>query len=300
MVGEDSADFGWLRRHPDFHDTPCKDIKLAGVNFTTKDPLKGGEATTGAFSPFGTPTTAGQVVPGKVPCNGAIMRVSPEGGPVELVAWGFRNPYGLAFSPDGRLYVAENGFDVRGSRPIFGAADYLWAVEPGAFYGWPDFSGGEPVATERYKPPSKDQPKALLVDAPPVPRPVAMFAVHSSSNGLDFSRNPAFGHVGDAFVAQFGDMASKVGKVLAPVGYKVVRVNVKTGVIEDFATNRGSTNGPASWLKTGGLERPIAARFDPSGTALYVVDFGIMTVSDKGIESKPGTGALWRITRRAR
>ncbi|HET6527998.1 MAG TPA: hypothetical protein VFG39_04535 [Balneolaceae bacterium] len=42
------------------------------------------------------------------------MRIPIEDGPVELVAWGFRNPHGLAFSPDGILYVTENGYDVRG------------------------------------------------------------------------------------------------------------------------------------------------------------------------------------------
>ena len=35
---------------------------------------------------------------------------------------------------------------------------------------------------------------------------------------------------------------------------------------------------------------------DP-GDALYVVDFGVMTIGPKGPEPKPGTGVLWRITR---
>jgi hypothetical protein len=116
---------------------------------------------------------------------------------------------------------------------------------------------------------------------------------------LDFSRQPAFGHVGEAFVAQFGDMAPGAGKVLHPVGFKVVRVDVTTGVIADFAINKGSTNGPASWLGSGGLERPVAVRFDPSGTSLYVVDFGVMTVSPQGPAPQPDTGALWRVTREA-
>jgi hypothetical protein len=106
--------------------------------------------------------------------------------------------------------------------------------------------------------------------------------------------------VGQAFVAQFGDMAPNVGKVLRPVGFKVVRVDVTTGGIEDFAVNKGRANGPASWVGGGGLERPVAARFDPSGTALYVVDFGVMTVTSKAPAPQPGTGVLWRITREER
>jgi glucose/arabinose dehydrogenase len=126
--------------------------------------------------------------------------------------------------------------------------------------------------------------------------PAAILDVHSSSNGIDFSRSSEFGYVGQAFVAQFGDQASATGKVFAPVGFKVVRVDVQTGVINEFAVNKGSSNGPASWLRNGGLERPLSVRFDPNGSSLYVVDFGVMTMADKP-NPYPGTGVLWRISR---
>lgn len=300
VVGPDNADFGWLARHPSFHDVPCRDLVLRGVNYSSKMTVAGleNEAQTGAYSPYGVTTRAGEVIPGQLPCNGAVMRVPMSGGPLELVAWGFRNPYGLAFSPDDRLFVTDNGADERGSRPLFGAGDVLWEVLPGAWYGWPDFAEGKPVASRRFKPPGKAVPEALLAKLPgKPPRPTAIFGAHSSANGLDFSRNPAFGHVGEAFVALFGDMAPGTGKVLGPVGFKVVRVDTRTGVSHDFATNRGDEPGPASLLRSGGLERPIAVRFDPAGTALYVVDFGIMNVTDEGPLPREQSGALWKITR---
>jgi hypothetical protein len=61
--------------------------------------------------------------------------------------------------------------------------------------------------------------------------------------------------------------------------------------------NRGGTNGPASRLGTGGLERPVSLRFDPSGAALYVVDFGVMLMTSRGPAPQQGTGVVWRITR---
>jgi glucose/arabinose dehydrogenase len=300
VVGPDNADFGWLKRHADFHDVPCRDVKLAGRNFTSDNPLAPGRrATTGAFLPFGQASTAGQVIPGQVPCSGAVLRVRAEGGTPELVAWGFRNPYGLAFSPGGKLYVTENGYDQRGSRPVFGAPDVLWAVEPGGWYGWPDYSLGVPLTDSRFSQGGNPDPGALLAERPgPPPKPAAVLGVHSSSNGFDFSHSEAFGHVGEAFVAEFGDMAPKAGKVLGPVGFKVARVDVATGRIEDFAVNRPH-KGPASLVGGGGLERPVAARFDPGGTALYVVDFGVMTVGPQGPQPRQGTGVLWRIVRRA-
>jgi glucose/arabinose dehydrogenase len=302
VVGEDNAEFGWLKRDPAFHDIPCQDITLAGVNYTVPNPLKPGSGemvSTGAFSPFGTATQRGQVIRGEVPCSGAVMRISPNGGRPEVVAWGFRNPFGLAFNREGNLFVTDNMYDERGSRPVYGAGDLMWRVTPGTWYGWPDFHAQRRLNEgDRYKAPGKDMPQLLLQTLPNTPPdPVAVLGVHSSSNGFDFSRNSSFGYEGQAFVAQFGDQAPNTGKVLHPVGFKVVRVDPENGVIEDFAANRGKTNGPASWMESGGLERPIAARFDPNGSALYVVDFGVLLEAEKMHMPQKGTGVLWRITR---
>jgi len=51
-------------------------------------------------------------------------------------------------------------------------------------------------------------------------------------------------------------------------------------------------------IGTGGLERPVACRFDPTGRALYVVDFGVLTEDSQGNpHPRQSTGTLWRITR---
>ena len=309
VVGPDNYNFGWLRRAPRLHEIPCEDIVLSGENFTSDNPFRGStdspvpgdpaRVTTCAYVPFGTPTAPGHVVRGQVPCTGAIMRVRPTGGAPELVAWGFRNPFGLAFSPEGRLFATDNGFDERGSRPVFGTGDLMWAVERGRWYGWPDFYNGRLLDNENRGQSRSGPPIRPLFARHPgqPPTAVAAFGVHASANGFDFSRNTAFAPVGHAFVAQLGDMVPGVGKTLAPVGFKVVRVDARTGVVRDFAVNRGALQGPASWGGHGGLERPVAARFDPAGTALYVVDFGVLTSDQRGNYPRQGTGAVWRITR---
>ena len=58
----------------------------------------------------GTSTEPNQVIVGRIPCSGAVLCVGPKGGRPELVAWGFRNPFGLAFAPDEQLYVADNRY----------------------------------------------------------------------------------------------------------------------------------------------------------------------------------------------
>ncbi|MBW3671554.1 MAG: PQQ-dependent sugar dehydrogenase, partial [Acidobacteria bacterium] len=301
VVGVDNAQFGWLHRFPKFHDVPCRDLTLAGKNYTTENPLdeaSSATVTTGAFVPFGTSTRGGQVVRGEIPCTGSVMRVRPDGSNLELVGWGFRNPFGLAFAPDGRLFVTENGYDDRGSRPVFGTGDLLREVHRGQWHGWPDHFAHIPLGGS-FAPPDEKNVARLLKNWPnEPPRAAAKFAVHSSSNGIDFDHNGRFGDSGLAYVAQFGDMAPGVGKVLNPAGFKVVRVDPATGVIEDFAVNLGSHNGPASLLETGGLERPVAVRFHPRENALYVVDFGVMTISERGPNPLKETGVLWKITRR--
>jgi glucose/arabinose dehydrogenase len=288
VAGPDNAGRGWLSRYPTVHDVPCQDVVLAGRNFASEHVLSdfGGETQTGAFKPFGQPSHGGEVVTGGVPCNGAILRIA-EGEDVQLVASGLRHPFGLAFDADGQLYATEHGFDPRGSREARGS-DYLWAIKQGAWYGWPDFSGGkEPVAGG----------PVLARHPPRGPAPVADFGPQASPGGFDFSTSQYFGHVGEAFVALYGERMPGAG-ARAARGYKVVRVDVRSGRVEDFAVNRGGT-APASALRAWGLERPIAARFAPHGQALYVVDYGIVLDGEDGPEPQRGTGVLWRITRTA-
>jgi len=41
VVGEDNFKFGWLKRFPQFHDVPCRDIELSGQNFESPNVLVG-------------------------------------------------------------------------------------------------------------------------------------------------------------------------------------------------------------------------------------------------------------------
>jgi len=300
VVGEDSALYGWLFVRPKMHDIPGRDVVLRGQNFKSGPilpPVPAKIVTTGAFVPYGTETRPGQVIRGSVPATAAIMRVRPSGGPVQLVAWGIRNPFGLAFSPDGRLFATDTSYDARGSRPIEHAPDVLWQVRRGIWYGFPDFAADIPLTDPRFRPADKPQPQFLLARHPNrPPSPVATFAPHSASQGLDFSRSGGFGHRGHAFVAQMGDITPPTGVVQSPPGFKVVRVNPANGQVTDFAVNRGGRPGPASKVGGGGLERPLDVQFDRTGKSMYVVDFGVIT-TPLVPNPRKRTGVLWRITR---
>ena len=301
VIGEDNGKFGWLQRKPRFHDIPARDISLLGEAYETKNVISTNSSKekvfTWAFAPFGERPTNVTSVKGQLKANGAIYRVRPDGSDLQMLAWGFRNPFGLAFGPDGQLYATDNGYDERGSRPIWGAPDLLWRVQTNLWYGFPDFSGNEPVHSGRFTKPLARRPSLLMSKHPNIPpAPVTKFPVHSSANGIDFSRNEKFGHVGQAFVALFGDQSPDVGKLLHPVGFHITRVNVQNGVTEIFATNKKGT-GPASKIESYGLERPVSVKFNPAGDALYVVDFGVLLQEKDGAKPQIETGVLWKITR---
>jgi len=292
VVGDDNA---WLADHPTLHDYPGMIIQLSGDNFSTPDlltPMSTAHVLTGAFNPFGVPSSAQEVVKAVRTAGGGILRANPDGSELECIAWGLRNPFRIRFDRHNRLLASNHGSDERGSRPIANAPDELHWIRPGVWYGWPDFAGGLPVTFPRFKPDGKSQPQFLLAQHPMLPQPpLCTFTPHSAIMGFDVNEDPRFAPAGQVFIAEFGSQAPMTtgGKPLPHVGHRVSRVDLPSGQSYAFAINR--TGLAATATGGGGLERPIDAVFGPDGS-LYVVDFGVM----KGMEQLlPGTGVIWRI-----
>ena len=212
-------------------------------------------------------------------------------------AWGLRNPYGIDFDPDGRLFVTEHGMDDR-NRHVIADYDDFYEIVEGAWYGWPDFASGIPLDDPRWGEGGRDREPVLAVHPDPdPPKPFVTFPPHAAANGFAFSRSRDFGFVGDAFVALFGDLAPvTTPRLTTPVGFKVVRVDMARRTVVDFAVNR--IEGPASKLPHAGFERPSDCTFGPDD-ALYVTDWGEIDIAPEagGIRMQAGTGTLWRIRR---
>ena len=297
VVGVDNYLFGWLKDHPTVHEIPCQDIVLTGENFETENPLTEADDTviTGAYKPFGTRSTPGEVIKGNVKCGGSIVRFDADGSNFELVASGLRNPFGLEFDGNKQLWATFHGADVRGSRNPFDDPDYLVRVEQGAWYGWPDFYDGEPVTAARFNAPEKAKPTFLWKEHPPLAKAFATFSTHTAVSGLTFSPGGEFGFGGDAFLAQYGTFAPvTTGINVRPAGFQVVRLDMKTREVHDFASN--DLPGPAYINQQNGFNRPVDVLFGPD-RSLYVVDWGASTLNDTGLILVPGTGVVWRIYR---
>lgn len=329
VAGEDNGPS--VERTPDVHTTPCRDIVLTGLNFESSNILtpnnQSDKALTGAFVPFGTETTPGQVIQGSNKCGGAILTFDPADpeGTLRPFADGFRNIIGFAWDDSGEMYAAENGYDIRGSRPVGDEFEATFRVREGAWYGYPDYSRGlESLAAPRFDVPNRlqspiviegvRQPPPELI-APvidraasglPAPDPSLVFGRHqlsSSPSMLDVAPDSWGNLAGQVFVAEWGDLAPSTNPLLNELpGYRVSRIEPVTGVAVPFIRN--VLPGPASMQGAlgQGIERPFDVKFGPDG-AMYIVDFGKAAVNFDRIkqgkypyEFPPETGAIWKVT----
>lgn len=296
VVGLDND---WVFERPHLQDYPGSFILINGINYETENTLIPAEKTTltGAFKPFGVPNTRPiEVIEGRLKASGSILRANPDGTDLELVAWGLRNPVQLNYDSFNQLYISNQGCENRGSRPIANALDEIQLLSPGAWYGWPDYTGGIPVNQSRFTPEGGEIPALLLASIPSVPpSPVAVFPSVSHIMGFDFNKNPAFGPVGEAYVAEFGQIRYRTSGELIRSGYghRISKVDVIYGQVSTFAINK--TGFPALAPFEGGLGRPTDVRFGPDG-AMYVSDF-TSTILQNPYEYQPNTGVIWRIIR---
>src|SRR5262249_38529540 len=67
--------------------------------------------------------------------GGWICRTDPEGRSFELVAMGFRNPYDLAFNPDGELFTFDSDMEWDAGTPWYRPTRVNHVID-GADFGW--------------------------------------------------------------------------------------------------------------------------------------------------------------------
>ncbi len=297
VVGADNL---WVFNHPFLHDQPAARIVLLGQNFESDNIMAAGEEriSTGAFSPYGVSNEPYEFRKGVLnKASGSILRANRDGTELELVAWGFRNPIRIGFDREYRLLTVNRNYDVRGSRPIANAPDEFYYVTPGIWHGWPDYVAGEPVTSPRFQPEGGVQPQFLLASHPNIPpRPFSTFPPHSSPMGFDINYDREFGPIGDIYFAEYGSLGAQTMGPSAPyagIGHRISRLNVTTGDIDTFISNKNGL--PALNVQDPGFGRLVDVVFGPD-SAMYLLDIGISEPSNVN-RYIPNTGVIWRVSR---
>ena len=135
------------------------------------------------YMTLGSTTNAGEIR--ERPLSASILRSRLDGTGLEKFATGLRNPFGLAFSPDGELFCTDNGPDSpvrRNDDP----PDELNHVIEGADYGHASFWG---------TPPPDSGTRG----------PVANLPAHGAAAGLTFFTGPQAGEFdGNVLIAMWG------------------------------------------------------------------------------------------------
>lgn len=272
-----------------------------GTDHKSEHPSKA--AKTFGFQPFGKTPPDDGALRGTTKASGTILRMNLDGSDLEVYAWGLRNPFGVAWGTDQELYVSDNGYDERGSRPIAHAPDCLWRIKRGAWYGFPDYAGGIPVTDARFRPEHGPAPKFLMRDHPPVERPILRLRHHVGASKMAFSHSTQFGFKGQLFLALAGDMNPITGIHEERLGFEVVRIDPGSGKAETFFKAKKSELGPKGmeYVATAGPRRLVDVQFSPDGNTLYVVDVGAMAIVSTAAgpvpRPFPGTGVIWRVAR---
>lgn len=135
-----------------------------------------GDEKTGAYMPYTNSSIKGQKIPAEKFGNASIMKVNLQTNETSLYACGIRNIKGWDVDSENNLISIISGMKDKGVRPVKRDFDYLYKIKEGNWYGWPDFSGGDPISSPRF---SIDNKLNKIIANPPnkiVPGPEYQFS----------------------------------------------------------------------------------------------------------------------------
>ncbi|MCW3838389.1 PQQ-dependent sugar dehydrogenase [Sphingomonas canadensis] len=191
-----------------------------------------------------------------------ILEIFPDSKTMRVLAWGLRNPVGLAFEPvSQRLWTVVNERDMMGSDS---PPDYLTRVEFGGFYGWPwNYWGGyEDPRVSPGRPDLREYSR----------RPDFGLGPHVAPLGLTFASGARLGPnwSNGAFIGLHGSWNRE------PLsGYKVVYVPFGDNGLP--AKDAKPVDVLTGFLDAGGKKaqgRPVGVIVDASGGLLVADDVG--------------------------
>lgn len=198
VVGLDNS---WVKNHPFSHDISPYKITLRGINFD--------EGKTGAFVNYGTRNIDGQIIPGHFPGNASVIMYNLQNGAAGTYVWGIRNVNGIDFDSKGRMIASIGGMENRGLRAVKGDTDYIYVLKYKNWYGWPDYSGGDPISSPRFKD-GNNRNIPFILDNHPTTNPEAPLYTHKNLGTLKSLAVDKSGLLGDVDSIYFYDDSERM------------------------------------------------------------------------------------------
>ncbi|MGH4139821.1 hypothetical protein [Clostridium sp.] len=172
VVGLDNQ---WIDDYPENHDITAKRITIKGTDF--------GEEKTGAFVSYKTRNIKGQIITEHMPGNSSIIIYNLKTGAQGNFAWGIRNIKSIDFNTGGKVLAIVGGMENRGLRPVIGDSDYIYQIKKNAWYGFPDYTGGDPINSPKFKG-SNNNTIPFILEQHPTTNPPAPIYQHKSVDSL--------------------------------------------------------------------------------------------------------------------
>lgn len=157
-------------------DLTPKKLTLSGRNYN--------DNKNGPFTSFGIKVEKGQEVDSSPLGNASIVKIDLESIKSSLYCYGVRNVEGIDYNSEGKIFGVVGGIEERGFRALYDDVDYIYELKGDeTWYGWPDYSGGDPVSSPRFRGEGKQKVNFIL-DNHPTFDPPAPFYQHNSINTL--------------------------------------------------------------------------------------------------------------------
>lgn len=102
------------------------------------------------FAKFGQEVKKGEKIKESDFSNASILKYNLNTGKCITYATGIRNVEGLDTNSRGEITAIVGGMEEEGLRSVKDDVDYIYDIKEKAWYGWPDFSGGDPITSPRF------------------------------------------------------------------------------------------------------------------------------------------------------
>ncbi|WP_099336426.1 hypothetical protein [Clostridium cadaveris] len=219
VVGEDND---WIKDDPYFHDTTPIDIVVRGKNFNN--------GNTGAYSSYNTKVKEDDVIKASMPANASLISYDFSTEKWNLYCYGVRNIDSMDYNSNGEIYGTVGGIEPRGVRGIEGDSDYIYEFKSGKWYGWPDYSGGDPIISPRFIS-STNEAMEYIIKKHPTKNPEVPYYQHSSLTALGTMAVDRNGILGEKDSIYFYDRQDKVIYTLEKKGTAKEKIKLSNGDI---------------------------------------------------------------------